>query len=278
MPIELADVMGGDMRAAAFYSSKWLKRMIENFRERMKREYHEAIKTKKVEPWDEDKTRFREVIVCDGSTFVPYSLWDVPPAKLKAKTLTNALPVKGSPYLYWHCRIPAGDPISLYQRGRRGKLMFTKPVLWPVLSKMDDSNDLVTWMSLSPMEMMTQRRGVQLATGTCLVGGLGLGWFLQKICKKPSVTRVILVEKDEALLTAVLPRLQELFPEVAVKVRDVHADDVYNHIGKHGNDVRHLLDIWPGYGNWDSKFETAKTQVPHLWGWGHYAERTRGLW
>ncbi len=35
------------------------------------------------------------------------------------------------------------------------------------------------WMSLTPMEMMTQRSGVQAARGTVVIGGLGLGWLLR---------------------------------------------------------------------------------------------------
>ena len=40
------------------------------------------------------------------------------------------------------------------------------------------------WMSLTPSEMATQRPGVQKAQGTVVIGGLGLGWLLRKVCEK----------------------------------------------------------------------------------------------
>src|SRR5262249_16334152 len=40
------------------------------------------------------------------------------------------------------------------------------------------------WMSLTPNEMLTQRSGIQRASGKVLIGGLGLGWFLGKVCAK----------------------------------------------------------------------------------------------
>src|ERR1019366_7572070 len=56
------------------------------------------------------------------------------------------------------------------------------------------------WMSLTPMEMMTQRTAVKMASHTVVIGGLGLGWILRKVCEKPGVERVIVVEKSQELL------------------------------------------------------------------------------
>ena len=53
---------------------------------------------------------------------------------------------------------------------------------------------------MTPAEMLTQRSGVQAAEGTVVLGGLGLGWLLRKVCEKPSVERVIVVEKSQELL------------------------------------------------------------------------------
>jgi spermidine synthase len=55
-------------------------------------------------------------------------------------------------------------------------------------------------MSMTPAEMLTQRSGVQAAEGTVVLGGLGLGWLLRKVCEKQSVERVIVVEQSQELL------------------------------------------------------------------------------
>ena len=95
-------------------------------------------------------------------------------------------------------------------------------------------------MSLTPAEMLTQRPGVRRAQGTVLIGGLGLGWLLKKVCEKDSVDRVIVVERSQELLDWYGHDLCRKFP----KVSDVICDDVYNQIGKHGASTMHLLDIW----------------------------------
>jgi hypothetical protein len=55
------------------------------------------------------------------------------------------------------------------------------------------------WMSLTPNEMLSQRSGIQKASGKVLIGGLGLGWFLRKVCAKPMVEEVIVVEKSRGV-------------------------------------------------------------------------------
>ena len=52
------------------------------------------------------------------------------------------------------------------------------------------------WMSLTPNEMISQRDGIEAAKGTVVIGGLGLGWFLRKVCEKESVDRVIVVDSS----------------------------------------------------------------------------------
>jgi len=93
------------------------------------------------------------------------------------------------------------------------------------------------WMSLTPMEMMTQRSAVQLASQTVVIGGLGLGWLLRKVCEKPEVERVIVVEKSKELLDWFGYRLCGAHPKVA----EVVSDDIYRRIGKHGLMAKFLL-------------------------------------
>lgn len=122
-------------------------------------------------------------------------------------------------------------------------------------------------MSMTPMEMLTQRSGVQAAQGTVVIGGLGLGWLLRKVCEKPSVEHVVVVEKSQELLDWYGTGLCRRY----AKVSDVICDDVYNQIGKHGHDVKYLLDIWSLYGDArrDRRFRALKRKFKkRLWGWG----------
>ena len=121
-------------------------------------------------------------------------------------------------------------------------------------------------MSLTPGEMITQRSGVAKATGKVVVGGLGLGWFLRKVCDRESVEEVVVVEKSQELLDWYGYDLCKRFP----KVKDVVCNDIYREIGRHG-DSQYLLDIWPIYdgARQDKRLRAArKTLGNQLWAWG----------
>ncbi len=121
-------------------------------------------------------------------------------------------------------------------------------------------------MSLTPGEMITQRSGVAKATGKVVVGGLGLGWFLRKVCDRESVEEVVVVEKSQELLDWYGYDLCKRFP----KVKDVVSNDIYREIGRHG-ESQYLLDIWPIYdgARQDKRLRAArKTLGNRLWAWG----------
>ena len=122
-------------------------------------------------------------------------------------------------------------------------------------------------MSLTPSEMLTQRPGIQKANGTVVIGGLGLGWLLRKVCEKHSVERVIVVEISRELLNWYGYDLCKRYP----KVSDVICDDIYNQIGKHGGKTIYLLDIWFLYcdARKDQRLLAAKRKLKkRLWAWG----------
>ena len=122
-------------------------------------------------------------------------------------------------------------------------------------------------MSLTPGEMLTQRPGIRRAHGTVLIGGLGLGWMLGKVCQRDSVDRVIVVEQSQELLDWYGHDLCKRFP----KVSDVICDDVFNQIGMHGASTMHLLDIWRGYADSsrDRRLLRFRRKLKKLvWAWG----------
>jgi len=82
--------------------------------------------------------------------------------------------------------------------GRGGEICFDAPVLVPTHSckKSSGGNDI--WMSLMPMEILTQRAGVKIARGKVLIGGLGLGWIARRVLESPKVSHVTIAELDKS--------------------------------------------------------------------------------
>jgi len=56
------------------------------------------------------------------------------------------------------------------------------------------------WMSLTPMELESHMPHIKAAHGTVVVAGLGMGFYLYNIIRKPEVTRVVVLEKDKAVM------------------------------------------------------------------------------
>jgi hypothetical protein len=178
-------------------------------------------------------------------------------------------------FLYINHVLPKSHPLSTRQGKRHGVVYFSDDVVCPVLCELLPGRDMPEiWMGVTPMECLTQRQGIRLAKGRVVVGGLGLGWFLNEVCKKPSVERVVVVEKNGALLDWLKHVLMEKYPAVRAKVGDCWVrDDVYNYMESvtvFQRETRYLLDIWSSFGGCDRKFyEWRKKLAPNqLWGWG----------
>ena len=59
-----------------------------------------------------------------------------------------------------------------------------------------------TWMSITPMELESHITHILEATGDVLVGGLGMGYYITEIIKKPEVTSVVVIEQDHEVIEA----------------------------------------------------------------------------
>jgi hypothetical protein len=225
------------------------------------------------EAWNEDTTKFKEWLCVKGETYRPPLLFDTP-AILPTDTHMAPEKVTLSPcgrFVHAIRRLPRGHPLGIYKGRQRGQVFFTTDVNVPVLGEvLDVRSPPKVWMSLTPHEMISQRQGVRLATGTVLVGGLGMGWFLQKVCAKPSVKKVILVERRQPLIDWLLPAIKKLWPHVNEKLQEVVAGDAVAAVGRHGQKTRYLLDIWETYGEAkrDGAWQEAKARAKHVWGWG----------
>lgn len=227
----------------------------------------EEVLSKIAEPWDEDRTRFKPELVLQGKTYHMPPLFDIPPfaADPEQTPPEFLLHSPHGEFAYMNRLWKRGDGIPLLQNRRTGVVCWDQDVVIPVLL---DGRSLSVWMSLTPMEVFTLREGISLAKGTVIIGGLGMGYLLRKVCEKTTVERVIVVEHSRELLDWFGDRLCLAQP----KVTDVICGDAYDQLGKFGDQARYLFDIWPSYGDAaeDARFIAAKQQHRYVWGWGDY--------
>lgn len=234
------------------------------------------------EHWDEDATPFRPVLHLHAETYKVELLFDLPPAT-PAYLDAHYLVSPGGNFSYQNRALPAGTPLRIYGQ-REGRVYWTDDVVIPTLIDMNRVCSTgerfpnmfseqfrvqygAVWMSLTPMEMMTQRSGVQAASGKVVIGGLGLGWLLGKVCARDSVEQVIVIEKSQELLNWYGYDLCKNHP----KVSKVICDDIYSHLGNHGPETLYLLDIWPTFtgARSDRRLTKARRKLgERLWAWG----------
>jgi hypothetical protein len=99
-----------------------------------------------------------------------------------------------------------------------------------------------TWMSDVPNEIFSLSMGIDEANGHVLVGGLGLGYCVQKMANKKSVKWVTVVEKSAEVIKLVAPYLKKDNVEV------IH-DDLYDYLKKTKNKFDYCYyDIWASTG------------------------------
>jgi hypothetical protein len=238
----------------------------------------EALKDD-LQTWDEDKTKFKDILALNASSYdmSKYYLFDTPPDE--ARKFSDMKHVTYSPskqFAYCNRVLPARQPIELWQGHKRGKVIWSGKVVIPVLF-FKDGTPYNVWMSCTPAEMLSQRQGIRRATGKVLIGGLGMGWFLRKVAEKKSVKEIIVVEKSQELLDWFGKDLcKKIAKDTKTKIK-VICDDVLNHMGKHGKDTRHLIDIWKDYPNefcyLSKEWQAAIERVDHFWGWGVIARK-----
>lgn len=152
-----------------------------------------------------------------------------------------------------------------------GTVTFVEDVSIPVLA--DSEDRFKPWMSLTPMEVFSQRPGIRKAKGRVLVGGLGMGWLAQQACHKKGVKSVTVVEKDPDVAKFFGDMLREHSPKVTL---EIIVADVYEYIQNRENQFDSILmDIWLDHADarFDKRFTELKARHQRVWGWGDYAWR-----
>lgn len=229
-------------------------------REQARRESNwrfEAALRKGAVPWRDDVPWRGGDLLIDAATWRPDTLFNVKAGGVDA---SNKGLVRRR-WRYRHVVLPRGEALEVYQSKKRGYAYFTADVVIPQITDLDFN----VWMSITPMEVLTLRQGVSRARGRVVIGGLGMGWFLKKVCARPQVREVVVVEKDGDLLNWFGRRLCAAQP----KVREVVHGDVLDHVGRDPEAV-YLLDIWKRYGfNGDEpQIKAAKAKGAKVWCWG----------
>lgn len=272
--------MSVDFRVWAFLSPETRARIVREEREHEIRTFDNLAKTKPV-PWDDMRTKFSKLLFVDAKTWKPRLLFDSPrltqhPGTLIETKHPGLVHCPGTKFFYANQKIPVKMPISLAQGRNRGKVYFSDTVKTCCLFA-KDGIDTTTWMGYTPMEILTQRKGVSLAKGRVVVGGLGLGWFLWRVCLKRTVTEIIVVEREAALLNWLRPALERAYPELRLRGVQWVAADVWDYMdadSKNHANTRYLLDIWPTFPTYDRRLVEWQKRLGknNVWGWGCLAD------
>ena len=100
-----------------------------------------------------------------------------------------------------------------------------------------------TWMSITPMEVESHYMPIQFANGRVGVGGLGLGYYIQRILEKNVVEEVVVYELDKDVIDLYLknfgphPKLT-IHHMSALDVKGEEFDFFYNDIYPIGADEK----------------------------------------
>ena len=228
-------------------------------------------------PWDPEKTKFDKFLVLDGNTFKPKPLFDIAPVNLyvhgsQSDPKHHVVSPDGT-MAYRNALLPRGSMLDLWQGAKRGKVVFSTDVVIPTLAKWPDPGYHNAWMSYTPAEVLSMRQGVRLARGKCVVGGLGMGYFLGRIAQKRVVKEIVVVEKSQSLLDWYGRELCQRLAGETGKPITVICGDAIEELGKHGEETRYLYDIWDSFPvDLYGKEAEAVATVKHFWGWGCLAE------
>ena len=213
-------------------------------------------------PWPKD-----DRLLLDVTTFPVHRLFPEQPPVDAASDDTHYKSPCGT-WGYRYIKVPARERMRLWQGKRRGDVWFTEDTALGILHEGGRPREI--WMSVTPAEIFSCRPGVRAATGRVVLGGLGLGWMLEKIHAKKTVKEIIVVEKSKELLDWYGTALCAKYPKVTAVV----CDDVFTYAEKSQvDDTRWVLDIWQSFGDAadDWSVEKMRKRGMRVWAWGESA-------
>lgn len=104
------------------------------------------------------------------------------------------------------------------------------------------------WMSITPMEVQSTYMPIVLAEGVVGTGGLGIGYFVQRVLDKPEVDEVIVYETNKDVIALYLDNFGE-HPKLEIrnydmrKMNDQEFDFLFVDLYKHQLDDNIFKDM-----------------------------------
>lgn len=225
------------------------------------------------EAWTDDM-KWKKTLVLKGDTYKPRRLFLVKPC-----TVTNINDAPRNQILVSPCKRwcyaervwPRATDLPTMSGRNTGVVIFDKDIALPALYEADPHRGerwkVNTWMSHTPMEIMTLRPGTKRAKGKTIVAGLGLGHQLIEVSHRKQVKEVVLVERDRGLVRWLLPRIK---PFMGPAPLTVVVGDAYTVLPKMTADVA-LVDIFPSYGGNEGDRDRLRKEcknIGFIWAWG----------
>ena len=100
----------------------------------------------------------------------------------------------------------------------------------------------VTWMNITPNEINTMKKAVNLAFGDVVVYGLGLGYFQYMISLKEEVKSITIIEKDSRIIDIFT---KHILPQFSHKNKmKIIKEDALKHVGSRLNYDFAFVDLW----------------------------------
>jgi hypothetical protein len=156
-------------------------------------------------------------------------------------------------YIFYARVLPKYTDLEIYRGRRVGGIRFNGDVTIPILA---DKN-YRPWMSLTPNEVLTQKRMISRAKGNVGMAGLGLGWAARKTLSRDSVTKLTVAEKTSELIDYFGKPLKEEFGD-----RIEFVNSCAYEVDWTAFDVS-LWDIWEQYNDapYDRRFQEIKKEI-----------------
>lgn len=95
-----------------------------------------------------------------------------------------------------------------------------------LVGPIEGEDEKATWMSTTAFEIESQMIGLEAAYGTTVIFGFGMGWLAVNVALRDEVERVIVVERNPAIieLSEISGVFDGLPPEVRKKIEIVQGD------------------------------------------------------
>lgn len=232
----------------------------------------DALREKRLQDWT-PKIKWSKHLVIRASTYTPPSLFKVKPTRhadpAKSRQARECKLSPGRQWIYRERVLPKWGRLYTMRGSEEGMVEFDGEVVVPMINEALDSKGKRykehPWMSFTPMEHFSMRAGIKAARGRVVVAGLGMGQHLVEVCKKRTVTEVVLVERNQDLIDWILPQL-----DTNDKLVDTVCGDAYVEMPKLTADTA-VVDIFETYGNnkrYRARLKRTCPNIGDIWVWG----------